>query len=170
MRGIRGMRNNVYKTQVDFMDERYKQIYRRTLARTMVATGELRSRLFIRQKSISFNATHFSCGYDSTSNNQSVAQEFELGAVHTSAKEHRHPDGTGKCSRRPVDLFVSRGGQYFANRSARRRALASAVEDSLQTEVRFATMLGHTYRYEPSLSNIVRKLMILTRAVVRVAF
>jgi hypothetical protein len=164
------MRTNVYKVQYDYMEERYKQIHRRTLARTMVATGELRSKLFLKQRNISFNAAHFSCGYDSTSNNQSVHQEFDIGAVHTSEREHRWADGTAKCSRRPVDIFASRGGLYFANRSARRRALASSVEDSFQTRVRYATMLGHTYRYEPDLSNIVRKLTIITRAVTRVAF
>jgi hypothetical protein len=164
------VRDNVFDLQKNFLEERYKQIHRKTLATTMVATGELRSKLFNRQKRTSSNHIHFSCGYGPTSNNQSIEQEFDtFGKVHHGVKEHYKRDGTAKCSRRPVDIYSRFGQNYMSNRSAKRRALAKAVESSLQTEVRFAVNTGHTMMYQPDLSNVVHKMRVITRAVTRLA-
>ena len=94
---IMAMRETNFSLQASFMEERYAQIHKRAFAGTMMATGELRSKLFNRQRSISKDLIMFSCGYDPTTNNQSVAQEFKPGKVHQSKESHFTEDDQPKC-------------------------------------------------------------------------
>ncbi len=169
IRIINLVRDNVFELQRSFLSQRYQQIFHRTLATTMVATGETRSKLFLSTSTISSDVARFECGYRPTSNDQSTKQEFDLGPVHHSKREHLNKDGSGKCSRTPVDIYSTMGQQYHANRSARRRALAKSIESSFNTQVKFAANLGHTLRYEPDLTAIVHKMTIIARAVTRLA-
>ena len=163
---IQEITNTAFELQSDYMKERYERIYSLTKSRTMVATGELRSKLFIRCSNYSARYARFICGYGSTSNDQAYHQEFDtFGKVHHSKREHYRSDGRAKCSRRPVDLFARFGG-YGSNRSARRKALASSAGEVLGTQVSYVVDHGAVIRYEPDLSNVVRKLVTITRAVV----
>jgi hypothetical protein len=158
----------VFEIQKSYMEQRYEQIFDRARAGTMVATGELRSKLFNRQRMTGSNHVRFECGYEPTSNNQSVHQEFDIfDPVHHSRKQHLDRQGQPKCSINPVDIHAMFGEQYTSNRSAKRRALASAIEQSLGTRVKFATNRGHTLRYEPDLTTLVSRLSTITRAVTR---
>ncbi len=163
------VRDTTFSFQEKFMEDRYKQIFRRAFAGTMVATGETRSKLFNRKRVASSNHVHFSCGYDSTSNNQSFKQEFERGPVHTGVKEHFRDEGkVAKCSRRPVDIYSMFGQKYRANKAARRRALAKSISAALGTSVgNSAAVVGNTLMYQPDLGLVVDKMRIITRSIAR---
>ena len=155
--------------QNEYMEARYKRIHALTKSRTMVATGELRSTLFHRVNKHDSKYTRYTVGYGSTSNNQAFHQEFDTNdPVHHSKGEHKRPDGRAKCSRGPVDIYSHFGSSYKSNRSARRRALASSIEESLVTQVNFGVFRGSKIQYEPDLSNLARKLGSIARAVTRV--
>lgn len=154
--------------QSAFLSQRYEAIYQRALSWTMVATGETKSKLFKKEKMFTVTTKMFSVGYNPTSNNQSFSQEFDVNDnVHTRKLEHyRNQDRKNpKCSVRPVNIYAMFGRRYGVNRSARRRALALAIEKSLNTRVSHAYKYGDLYRYEPDLTSIRSKLSTITRAV-----
>jgi len=82
------LRNGLHSVQDAYHWDKMKQVYNKTYGTTMLATGELRSKLFKVRRKDSMGSTHI-VGYDSTSNNQSVAQEFEEGKVHRQEKHHQ---------------------------------------------------------------------------------
>lgn len=165
-RVIQEIAASVFEFQNDYMEERYKQIYKLTRSRTMVASGELRSKLYNRVSRSGTRYTRYVCGYAPTSNNQAYHQEFDtFDKVHHGKREHYRPDGRPKCSRRPVDLYARYGEKYESNRSARRRALATSIESALGTQVSFGVDRGSEIQYQPDLSNVALKLSAITRAV-----
>lgn len=129
----------------------YGRAYRRTRATSMVATGELRSKLFYRRWQ-NVIGTMFSLGYRATSNNQSVVQEFSSGRVHKSHSEHFQATGRiayPKCSRSPEDLYSMFGG-YTSNPDARRRALGRSIDEVFITKTSGrAIENGGNYFYVP---------------------
>lgn len=170
---IKKITDAVFIIQEDFMAMRYKRIYDLTKSRTMVATGHLRSRLYNRKQRVGYGSTLFECGYGSTLNNQSWYQEFDtFGKVHHTKSEHYWAKNVGdkagspRCSISPVNLFEMYGS-YKSNRNARRRALASSIEDSLSTSVHNAVISGNNMTYQPDLSETKRRLSSLTRAFLR---
>lgn len=150
-------------------------IYNRAHATTMFATGELQSKLFkVRRQDP--NGSLQIVGYDSTSNDQSVAQEFDLGKVHRQAKQHLHKlagfgreEERAKCSRVPVDLWAFTT-QYGGNPKARRRALARSIEDQLETSVTHAVKSGGNLFYRPNLKAYEHKLNVFTANTLNVLF
>jgi len=168
VKDIKGICDLVFEFQEDYVQGRFERIEKLTRARTMVATGELRSKLFMKIARHSRGSTRFVCGYSPTSNNQAYHQEFDAtDNVHTSRREHFDDRGNAKCSRVPVDLYSRYGQTYLSNRSARRRALATSIEEALNTRVNFGTDGGGNIRYEPDLSNLILKLSQLTSGVCR---
>lgn len=151
------------------------QVFNKTYATSMVATGETRSKLFKVRRQDTGGATHI-VGYDSTSNDQSVAQEFDEGKVHRQEKHHWHLTlvdrgeyVAAKCSRAPVDLW-SFTKKYDANPRARRRAFALSIEEVFSTSVRYAVRAGGDLYYRPSLSNYERVLNAYTSLVLSKVF
>ena len=140
---IRFAINIAYKAQDSYLSDRYRMIHKRTSAWTMRATGETASRLFKKNKNWTPYVNFSSVGYNPTTNNQSVSQEFDIhDIVHTRKKQHYRSDGkTPKCSVNPNDIYTARGKRYGVNRNARRRALALSVEKALNTTV------THGYKY-----------------------
>lgn len=136
----------------------YQRAFDFTFDTTMVATGETRSKLFYKRKLIG-RGTVFRYGYKSTTNDQSVAQEFDDGPVHRSDKAHFTFDednkGIAKCSRKPEDLYSQFGKRYTHNPKARRKAMATSIERIFLTKVRFATKSGGNLFYNPSFSSYI---------------
>lgn len=126
----------------------YKSCFLKMKARTMVASGELRESAFFNDRVTGFRSS-YSMGYGATSNNQSVAQEFEGGNVHRSISQHYTKSGQAKCSRTPEDLYRKYGGYQF-NASARRRAMAWSIEQVFGTTVRSAVKHGADLYYRPN--------------------
>lgn len=169
------LRDGLHRVQDAYHWEQMKRVYNRTYATSMLATGELRSKLFKVRRRDSAGSTHI-VGYDSTSNNQSVAQEFEEGKVHRQEKHHYHLLLTergdyvsAKCSRAPVDLWSFKKA-YSANPRARRRAFALSIEEIFSTRVAYAAKSGDNMHYMPSLKNYERTLSVYTANVLRQLF
>jgi len=148
------------------MRGRYDLIFRRTRGRCMVATGESKEKIFVNKLRTLFGG-HYICGFGSTTNDQSSAMEFQTGPVHRKKASHFTDLGSPKCSRKPEDLYSMRGSIYNVNRRARRRPLASSIEDGLFTKVTSAFNTGSNLRYEPSLFGITQRLIGIAKAFTR---
>ena len=166
-RSIKVITNIVYAMQIEYMDKMYKNIYTWAKRWTMVATGETRSKLFYTKRSIGRNYKWFIAGYMPTTNNQSVAQEFDLGPVHRKKSSHYYKDGSPKCSTHPNDVYSLMGRSYTENPTARRRALALAVSKVFGSPVRFAVKESGNFRYQPNLTPTLRRLTAIASAVTR---
>ena len=147
----------VFGLQSQYMNQSHKSIYTWAKRWTMVATGETRSKLFNVSKMYGIYRK-YTTGYMPTTNNQSEAQEFEVGPVHKSKVQHRYSDGSPKCSTEPHNIFASLGKGYSENRFARRRALALAVGKVYGSPVKFAVKESGNLRYQPNLMPMVRRL------------
>jgi hypothetical protein len=160
--------NLAFGMQRMFVQQRFKMIHQRQKAGTMVATGQTRSKAFNRTRALSSHLVHFECGYEPTDNNQSFHQEFSKGPVHHTKKEHYTDSKEPKCSRNPVDIYSLMGGYAAPNRTARRRALAVAIESALSTPAgQVAINAGPTISYRPDLSSLINNLRAITRAATR---
>lgn len=161
------IRDGLHNVQDAYHWGNMKQVYNKAYGTSMLATGELRSKLFKVRRKDAAGSTHI-VGYDQTSNDQSVSQEFEEGKVHRQEKHHWHSLMTergdyvaAKCSRAPVDLWSFKKS-YDANPRARRRALALSIEETFTTRVRYAANSGGDMHYVPSLKNYERTISVFT--------
>lgn len=166
-RTIKIISNIVFAMQAEHMNNVYNNLYKRTYRWTMVATGETRSKLFYTKRSFGKRYTRFLAGYMPTTNNQSVAQEFDLGPVHRRMEDHYYKDGSPKCSTHPNNVYSLMGQGYSVNPGARRRALARAVSFVFSSPVRYATKEVGNLRYEPNLGPVMRRLTKISAAVTR---
>jgi hypothetical protein len=157
----------INRLQKKHMWDIYSTIYNETREHTMMATGETRSKLFLKRANKGSHFVSFSCGYHPTSNNQSISQELNLDKpVHRSIHEHLTDAGFPKCSRRPIDLF-KRVGMYKVNPVAERGALRNSIARNFKVPVHDPVIDPEGFRYEPSLSAIVGDLTVIASGVTR---
>jgi hypothetical protein len=153
---VTGACNTAHKVNLAEVWHDYNRTHRMMIATTMVATGELRSKAFIRKYPCS-SGTVFIMGYDRTSNNQSEMQEFEGGKVHRTETAHYTWEGAPKCSRFPVDLYAKFGG-YTSNPRATKRAMATSIQIAFNTDVRSAVKSGGDLFYRPNFNMYTMRL------------
>jgi len=162
--------SRVWQLQKDVMKDLYDRMFRLTYNTTMYATGETRSKLFNKSTSFGRNEAWYCMGYGPTSNNQSVAQEFDTGKVHTRLAEHYHggvvESGREKCSREPEDLFAQYGS-YGYNPKARRRAMFLSIKRYWQTGMIAVMRRGENIEYIPVQTRVIRRLSNAARVAIR---
>ena len=164
-------RRTVFRKQSKYLSDQFGLIKRAAYQTTMVATGETRSKLF--SKSGIVGSRYYRCetGYNPTSNNQSIAQEFEEvdKPVHRTVEEHyrnrKSGDRTPKCSRQPNDLFTLYGENYDSNTSARRGALGWSIKKVFSTPTVPIYRGGGGFLYVPDLSKMAWRLAVIARAI-----
>ena len=164
-------RKRVFKGQSRYLRNQFKQLRTQAYATTMVATGETRKKLF--DKAGFVGSRYYRCvvGYNPTSNNQSIAQEFDDdNKVHTTVEEHyRHKKSGGrvaKCSRHPNDLYTLFGQKYDSNSSARRGALAWATKKVFAVPTVSVYRAAGGFLYAPDLSRMVWRLGVVARNII----
>lgn len=170
---IRGITKVVHTVNSSTVGDDYRKGYKQTEATTMTATGELRSKLFLRSKPGKLRS-YYAFGYDKTSNNQSVAQEFNVGGtgvrVHRTERSHYNEFGQGKCSRTPDDLWAMRGKRYLSNPRAMRKAMTKSIQRIFKTSIsgKDAVQSGGDIFFTPSFTQYAMKLSRQTSALLHV--
>lgn len=159
-RRINRFSRRVFIKNVSYMDDLHRRLFRYTYIRTMVATGELRSKLFNKRIAVGTGTIDWVTGYLPTSNQQAYSQEFETDKpVHRNIGEHFHNNGaSAKCSREPQDIWRVRGRKYFANPKAMRGALALGISYTYSA-VPYGFKEGTNIRYICSLNPLRKRLL-----------
>ena len=170
-KNINVSRRRIFKGQQRYLVGQFKQLRSQTYRTTMVATGETREKLF--NKSGIAGSRYFKCvcGYNPTSNNQSVSQEFEEdNKVHRTVEEHyrylKSGERTAKCSRHPNDLYTLFGKKYDSNSSARRGALAWSVRKIFAVPTVGVYRAAGGFSYGPDLSRMAWRLAVVAKNII----
>ena len=164
-RDIRTLTKMVDRLGRNYLLSRFQEIRTITKDGTMVATGQTRSKVFMKHDPM-VSTNRYISGYMPTDNNQSLKTEFEDGPVHTTLDEHLDMGGYPKCSRNPTDLFKTLG-RYQINPNAKRGALASAIQQVLGVPAGDPVNKGASISYEPDLSNVANDISVLARGFLR---